>query len=310
MFEKNMGSEANGPFHSVPSPDISCMTSFSIKEMEQISGVKAHTLRIWELRHRLFEPQRSNTNIRSYSLHDLRYLLNITLLLDNGHRISKIAVRTGSDIQRAVNFLEGDKNRQSMAVHRLLIYMYTDIEKFEDTLDSCVLCWGIDTTIKKIILPFMEKARLLSYKDKNFETHFAVTALRKKLIVGIEKEKNAAASQQTALLFLSQGDHYDLFLLYMTYFLKREGIRVLYLGTDVCVKSLKSILEAKKLDSLYTYIPENKKFALGDFAVYLQEKMPGIILNVVTCDQVQAEQTRNLNFIHYSSMLAMAGTNE
>lgn len=301
----------NDPFQPVPLPPASCKRSFSIKEMEQISGVKAHTLRIWELRHRLFEPQRSHTNIRSYSLQDLRHLLNITMLLDNGHRISKIAGTSENDIQKELNLLEGDANRQSMAVHRLVFYMHTDIEKFEDTLDSCVLCWEIDTTIKKIILPFMEKTGLLSYKDKSLETHFAVTALRKKLIVGIEKEKNAATSQETALMFLSQGEHYDLFLLYMTYVLKRQGIRVLYLGTDISIKGLKGMLEARKMDALYTYIPENRKFVLADFALYLQNKMPDIVFNVVTCEPVQVEEEiRNLNFIHYSSVLAMNGISE
>jgi DNA-binding transcriptional MerR regulator len=279
---------------------------FSIKEMEHFSGIKAHTIRIWELRHGLFKPQRSNTNIRSYSLQDLRHLLNITLLLNNGYRISKIALADKSEIEEQAYSLAGDENRQCLAINHLVFYMYTDIEKFEDTLDSCVLCWGIDTTIKKIILPFMEKVELLSYKDKSFEAHFVVTALRKKLIVGIEKEKTTPAAQQTALLFLAQGEHYDLFLLYITYILKKKGVRILYLGTDISVQSLKYILELKKPDMLYTYVPQKAKFRLADFAIYLQKKIPAIVFNVVTCEPIQVgESVSNLNFLHYSSMHAL-----
>ena len=277
------------------------MKLFSIKEMERLSAIKAHTIRIWEVRYKLFTPLRTNANVRRYSLQDVQRLLNIALLLQKGSKISKAAGFSQAEIDHALHRLTSD-GKQSCAVHNLVYYMYCDIEKFDDTLDSCVLFWGIDKTIEQIILPFMKKVELFYYNKKDYETHFVVTALRKKLIVGIETERNTEASKGVALLFLAAGEHYDLFLLYMAYRLKQKGLRVLYLGTNISVDNLKDILEAKQPDLLYTFIPQKQKFKLFDFAQYAHQRLPNLTFYVVTCEMMQQkENVNNLNFLHYQS---------
>jgi len=195
--------------------------------------------------------------------------------------------------------------KQQNAVNHLIFYMYTDIEKFEDVLDGCVHCWGIDETIENIIIPFLGKVQLVSYRDKNFQTHFAVTAVRKKLMVGIEKQNILANNPPVALLFLPEKEHYDLLLLYMTYLLRRTGTRVLYLGTDISINNIHPILQDKKPDFLYTYITDHKKTKVFELAAWLRQQYRDVTLHVVTPEETYPDnQFSNVQFIHYQSFNA------
>ncbi len=282
------------------------MKSFSIKDLERLSGIKAHTIRIWEIRYRLFTPQRTNGNTRLYGFNDLQRLLTITLLLSKGKRISDLAGLTLHEIENITHSLTAEEDRMRMAVHHLILYKYSsDIDKFEDILDGCVLYWGIDATIEKIILPFLEKVRLLSYNDKSCETHFAVTAVRRKIILGIEKAKASSFNQQSALLFLAEGEHYDLMLLYMAYQLKQMGVRVLYLGTNVPSESLKQMIAVKKPDFLFTYIPQRQKPKLDELVSFLTHELPETILFIGTSERGQEQQgMANVKFLSVQETVA------
>ena len=280
------------------------MKFFSIKDLEQLSGIKAHTIRMWEFRYQTFAPIRNKGKIRRYSLQEVQRLLFIAILLKKNYRIAQISTLNSIELEQKLHALSGETERQDKAVGHLIFYMYSDAEKFEDVLDSCVNCWGIDTTLKKVVLPFLEKVNLLSYKDNNFETHFAVTAIRKKLIWGIEKEKNAAASFESALLFLPEGEHYDLMLLYANYILKQQGIRVWYLGTNVSLKNLQNVIESKPPLHLFTYLPQSKKFKLLEFASYLKNNFSDIKLQVIHCDDAPLlADDCNIKFVHYRSLV-------
>src|SRR5688572_11381681 len=240
---------------NVSKSDRSMGKLFSITDLERFTGIKAHTIRIWELRYKVLSPVRSAGNVRHYTLSDVDRILKLSLLQKSGFKISALVHLNPAEIDLRLQTMMEEQCMQIRAINHLIFYMYSDFEKFEEVLDSCVLCWGIDATIEKIIFPFLEKIELLSYKDKSYETHFVVTAIRKKLIVGIEKEKNNSDSMHSAVLFLQKGEHYDLLLLYMTYLLKKKGVRLLYLGTDISISNLIRIISAKKPDILYTYIP-------------------------------------------------------
>ena len=275
---------------------------FSIKDLERFSGIKAHTIRIWELRYKVLSPVRSIGNVRHYSLNDVDRILKISLLQKCGYKISTLAQLSPASIDYHLQSLTEVECMQIRAINHLIFYMYSDIEKFEEVLDSCVLSWGIDTTIEKVIFPFLEKIELLSYKDKSYETHFVVTAIRKKLILGIESEKNTTSSRQSALLFLQKGEHYDLLLLYITYLLKRKGVRLLYLGTDISTQNLLRIIDAKRPDVIYTYIPQMRKSRLHDFAGQLDHQFPGMKLHAVTCENVSIKMHDNVDYIYYKTV--------
>lgn len=278
----------------------SMVKHFSIKDLERYSGIKAHTIRIWELRYNVLTPVRSIGNVRHYSLADVERILNISLLQKCGLKISTIVNFSPAEIDVHLQKLVQAESMQIRAVNHLILYMYSDIEKFEEVLDSCVLSWGIDLTIEKVIFPFLEKIQLLSYKDKSYQTHFVVTAIRKKLILGIEKEKSTGNSLQSALLFLQKGEHYDLLLLYITYLLKRKGVRLLYLGTDISTQNLISTIDAKKPDMIYTYISQMSKSKLHVFAGQLVHQFPGVRLHAVTSENV-GEKPGNVEYIYYKT---------
>ncbi|MBD0280064.1 MAG: MerR family transcriptional regulator [Bacteroidota bacterium] len=151
------------------------MKSFSIRELETFSGVKAHAIRIWEKRYAVLKPHRSNGNFRHYTLEEVMLMLDIALLTKNGFTISQVAGMEADVLRHEVYSLICREAKQTRAVNELIICMFSgNIEAFETILDGCVLCWGIDTTIQQVIIPFLEKVNLLSYSDSSSETHFAV----------------------------------------------------------------------------------------------------------------------------------------
>lgn len=295
----------NPPFNGdensfTDTPKTDYKNLFSIREMEQLSGIKAHTLRIWEHRYKMFSPARSLGKVRNYGLDDVQRLLSAALLLKNDYKISALSALSLMELKQKLQTVVTEDVRQCQAINHLIYYMYADIERFEDVLDGCVQCWGIDRTLEKVILPFMEKVGLFSYNDKNHETHFVVTAVRRKIIYGIEKATSAIASNKTALLFLPEGEHYDLLLLHLSYVLKQNGMRVLYLGTDISIKNLQRVMEIKSIHFLFTYIPLKQRFKLQNFALYLKQSFPALFLNAIICEDLyQKEKTDNVNFIHY-----------
>ena len=281
------------------------MRTFSIRQLENFSGVKAHTIRVWEKRYRIFQPHRSKGNTRYYLLNDVRHLLNIALLIKNGAKISKLAGIDAAAIHQKVKSLTTLDSSRNKLLNQLIVCMVSnDIEQFEDLLDSCILSWDVDITIKELILPFLEKVELLSYRDTSCEAHFAITAIRRKIILGLERVDPSASINKAALLFLSKGEHYDLMLLYMSYILKKNGVRVLYLGTNISEDILQSILLSKKPDLLYTYIPQKQKFKMGDLVHFLNQHLPQTKFFAVGCEkhETRNDNLDNLNFIHYKEI--------
>ncbi len=281
------------------------MKSFSIKELERFSGVKAHTIRIWEQRYGIFMPDRTEGNTRMYSLDDVRLLLTIAQLARRGMRISCIARMGPDEMQNKLRLAASEQDRLQMAIAHLIIYKFSgDIERFEEVLDSCVLFWNIETTISLVILPFLEKTELLSYTDKSSEAHFVVTAIRKKIILGIETVKPASFLQRSGLLFLPEGEHYDLMLLITAFVLKREGLRILYLGTNIAPGCLQESIMAHKPDYLFTYVPFRKKFRLHTLLPFLSQLCPRVKMFVLNCDILQEQQRMaDTVFLNYRELL-------
>lgn len=281
---------------------------FSISDLERFSRIKAHTIRIWEHRYAILSPLRSEGNVRMYTIGQVRRLLSIALLQNNGKRISNLSELTDEELEQKAQGLTTVESKQQNAINHLVFYMYTDIEKFEDVLDGCVHCWGIDEAIEHIIIPFLGRVELVCYKDKSLETHFVVTAIRKKMMVAIERHQVLVSNPPLALLFLPEKEHYDLVLLYMTYLLKRKGVRVLYLGTDISIDNIHSILQGKKPDFLYTYITAHRKTKVYEVAVWLHQHSD-LVLHAVTHEEIdEGSKLNNVRLIHYQSFSKFINT--
>lgn len=278
---------------------IGKMRQFSIKELERFSNIKAHTIRIWENRYAVFKPQRNANNIRNYSLNDVKLLLNISLLLEDGARISQLTKLGAAEIERKA--MDSGKTMPLKIVHSLIVCMYSNnFYEFEHALDNCVNTFGIDTTIQKVLIPFLEKVDILSYKDSRHEVHFAVTAVRKKLITGIESIKIRPGTANVSLLFLPKGEHYDLLLLYMTYVMKGKGIPILYLGTNIPIENLQQVILEMKPANLFTYLPANFHFDIPEFANFLSRNIPKAQLFIAEPEYMVRKPTgRNTRFFYY-----------
>lgn len=284
------------------------MRLFSINELEQFSGVKAHAIRTWEKRYPFLEPGRMPNNVRMYTIADVAWLLDTTLLLEHGHRVSKVIALTQEARCASLAALRSDDARQKKLVHALLRHMFnSDIEAFENLLDEACMVWGIECAIETVVIPFMEKVNLTSYSDTSIEAHFVVTALRRKLILAIEKMKAVRETGVSALLFLPQYQHFDLMLLYMNYNLRKSGMTVYYLGTDISLSNLSQALSAKQPDKVYTYLASKKGFPYVEYAHLLRSSFPHLQLVVAYADSEIVPRGSDLEYLRYCGFRKLSG---
>ena len=183
------------------------MGKYSIKELEQLSGIKAHTIRIWEKRHRLVEPKRTPTNIRYYSDDDLKKIINVSLLNTHGVKISKIVDLSIDEINQRVTELSEAKNSIEIYIDQLVLAMIDmEEEQFEKVLSNLILRFGFESTIIEIVYPFLEKIGVLWLTDNisPAQEHFISHLIRQKLIVAIDSIPLAPKTSKRILLYLPE----------------------------------------------------------------------------------------------------------
>lgn len=233
------------------------MDAFNIKELENLSGIKAHTIRVWEQRYSFLKPQRTLTNIRYYTNEELKIVLNIALLNKYGYKISHINKMRPDELTEKLISLSNSQAQQERIINELLqLTIDMDIEKLEATLDQYVKAKGIDKVITQIIFPFLEKIGILWLANHVHpaQEHLVTNIVRQKLIVGIEGAFTHLSAAKTVLLYLPEGEYHELGLLYIYYLLKCKGIKVLYLGANVPMKDLEFVAAVKKPDFVYTHL--------------------------------------------------------
>ncbi|HYG20395.1 MAG TPA: MerR family transcriptional regulator, partial [Ohtaekwangia sp.] len=165
------------------------MGKYSIKELEQLSGIKAHTIRIWEKRHKLVKPSRTPTNIRFYSDADLKKIINVSLLNSQGMKISRIATLTPEEINQKVLALSETTSDAAIHMDQMVVTMIDlDEASFERVLSNLILRYGFEKSITDIVFPFLEKIGVL-WQTQNItpaHEHFISNLIRQKIIVAID----------------------------------------------------------------------------------------------------------------------------
>jgi DNA-binding transcriptional MerR regulator len=232
------------------------VSHYSIKDLEQLSGIKAHTLRIWEQRYKLLQPKRTETNIRYYDEEDLKQLLNVALLNENGHKISKIVAMAPEDIREEVSRLTDDSfalNDQIYAMTFCLIDM--DEEGFEKNLSSSIRKLGFERTMIEVIHPFMTKIGLLWQTGAITpgQEHFISNLVRQKLIVAIDTLGWVDGGKKF-MLFLPEGELHEISLLFSHYLIKASGHRVVYLGQSTPATDLQAVHTLHNPDYMITVL--------------------------------------------------------
>lgn len=223
------------------------VAKYSIKDLEKLSGIKAHTIRIWEQRYNLLSPERTETNIRWYTNEDLKMLLNVSMLYHRGYKISKIAALPKARIIEEVNKLSESQTTHENQIDNLVISMVEmDETKFEKIISSNILRIGFSQTIDLVIYPFLKKIGILwqTGSINPAQEHFISNLIRQKIIVAIDGLIPAnPIREEKVVLFLPDGELHELSLLYYSYLLKAAGYRMIYLGQSVPYEDLKRVFE-------------------------------------------------------------------
>jgi DNA-binding transcriptional MerR regulator len=233
------------------------MGQYSIKELEQLSGIKAHTIRIWEKRYNLIEPQRTATNIRFYSDEDLKKIINVSVLNTNGIKISKIAEMSPDKIAETILALNSTSTDTANYINQLTSAMVDlDEEKFESILSGLFHRSTFEQTITGIVYPFLEKIGVLwqTHNITPAQEHFISNLIRQKLIVAIDSLPLPPRSGPKVLLFLPENELHELGLLFSHYLLRKAGYQTFYLGQAVPHADLMQVFNTHQPHMLITAI--------------------------------------------------------
>src|SRR6478735_1377756 len=272
------------------------MNAFTIKDLENLSGIKAHTIRIWEQRYSFLRPQRSNTNIRYYCNDELKTVLNIALLNKYGYKISHIDKMNQEEVREKILALSQAEAYIERLVNDLIHHMVDlDSDGFEDVLDHYIRVKGVDKTITNIIFPFLDKVGIL-WMTNNIniaQEHLVTNIIRQKLLVGIESVSSHVQLPKTVLLFLPEGEQHEVGLLYVYYLLKARGMKVIYLGANLPIKDLAYVVNIKKPDCLYTHLTcLPSRYNFEKFIIQVNQYLPKV--KMVISGQAAAGYSKKL----------------
>lgn len=256
------------------------MNSFTIKDLENLSGIKAHTLRIWEQRYNFLKPSRTFTNIRYYSNDELKKILNISLLNKYGFKVSHIDRMSEEDIREKIVTLSQQEAQQERIVNELVQCMVdVDSDGFERLLTEQIRTRGIEKTITQILFHYLEKMGVLWMTNhiNPAQEHLVTNIIRQKLIVGIDNVESPLKLNKTVLLFLPENEYHEIGLLFMFYLLKKRGVQVIYLGANVPLSDVGFVAKLKKPDYLYSHITRpGANFNFDKFLANISKNMPEV----------------------------------
>lgn len=282
------------------------MNDFTIRDLENLSGIKAHTIRIWEQRYSFLRPKRTETNIRYYSNDELKIILNVALLNKYGYKISQIDRMSEPELKQKVLGLNSAEAVQDRVINELIQAMIDlNVEQFEQSLDGFIFTRGIDKTIVQIIFPFLERVGILWMTGHIVpaQEHLVSNIIRQKIIVGIDGIVAHMKAGKTVLLFLPEGEHHELGLLYMYYLLRGRGVRTLYLGADVPFKDLEFVVRQKDPDFVYTHLTTKPRyFNLDKFVDRFTAQLPGTQL-VISGSKLVSQVRKDHKAVHFKSSL-------
>ncbi|WP_282044450.1 MerR family transcriptional regulator [Winogradskyella flava] len=216
---------------------------FSIKDLENLTGIKAHTIRIWEKRYNLLQPKRTDTNIRYYDLANFQKLLNVSYLNNNGYKISKIATIEEHKIPLLVREIAAENNMESHAINAFKLSMLNfDQALFYNTYESLLREKAFDEIFYDIFIPLLTEIGLLWQTDTitPAHEHFLTSLIRQKILINTEKvqSKQINKSKKTFVLYLPENEIHELGLMFINHQLVSKGYQSIFLGFSVPIESL------------------------------------------------------------------------
>ncbi len=236
---------------------------YFIKDIENITGIKAYTLRIWEQRYGMLVPKRTDTNIRYYEEDDLKYMMNIAILNANGYKISRIAKMSREEVQRRTLVISESNSSYQQQIQALASAMLDfDEREFNKILSINILKLGMEETTTHIIFPFLAQVGILwlSGSIHIAHEHFISSLIKQRMFVAID-QLNVPVSPvcKKFLLFLPNGENHELSLLFASFILRSRGHKVIYLGTSTPIDDLNKIFKIHNPDVIFCAITNSNQ---------------------------------------------------
>lgn len=236
------------------------MAIYSIRDLEKLTGIKAHTIRIWEQRYRLIEPARTDTNIRYYTDENLRHLFNIALLNKHGLKISRIARMQPEEIAAKVGEITQNQSNPNAQIDALTLAMINfDEPGFDRVFSTAVWENGFEHTVIELVYPFLDKLNVLWLTNSISAAHekFIGNLMRRKLMCAIDQEEPGySRDAATFILYTPEGESQELTLLFMHYLLRKRRQRVVYLGAGISLNDLRDTCHPLRPDYIFTILQE------------------------------------------------------
>ncbi|XZF13583.1 MerR family transcriptional regulator [Chitinophagaceae bacterium MMS25-I14] len=242
------------------------MNRFSIRDIENLTGIKAHTIRIWEQRYGILQPKRTPTNIRYYDADDLKLALKVALLNDYGYKISRIHQMQEEEMASLIDKIADKEFRLQVLSNDLLeAALAMDMIGFEQLLNNYIHKNGIEQAVEQLIFLFLEKVGLMWLTDHLLpaQEHLVSNVIYRKLALAIEQLPFPVngSEQACVLLFLPEGEIHDIGLMYVFYLLRKSGKNAVYLGPNTPLSDAIHVYNTLKPQSIYMHLTS----AAGEF---------------------------------------------
>ncbi len=281
------------------------MAVYSISDLEKLSGIKAHTIRMWEKRYDLIQPERTSTNIRYYKDKDLRLLINVAILKRNGFRISQIAAMSHEKITAEARKISSTGQEDRHQLDALTIAMIDlDEYAFDDIINSNIEEMGFERTMLEVIYPLLDKLSLLWITGaiKPVQENFMSYAIRQKIIVAIEEAKRKLPPQKEAhsfLIYLPEGESQELSLLFMNYLIVKRHFKVVNIGQNITFMDVQDACEIHSPDFIFTMMNEEPdRMSAEEYIKDLSKELPDSEI-LITGYQAASQDEQPPSNVHY-----------
>jgi MerR family transcriptional regulator, light-induced transcriptional regulator len=268
------------------------MQKFSIRDIESMSGVKAHTLRIWEQRYDMFKAQRKQSQHRFYDNNDLKKLLRISFLYHNGWKISKIA---GLSDDEMINQVVQSRIKKDSFIPYVLKLLEAAVDfnetKFKGLLQEVINNVGFETCIREVCYPFLHRVGLLWMTNNIIpsQEHFSSAIIQHMIIAETNKLPYPTYKDESIVLFTPEGEYHEMPLLFIQYMMRKRGRNIIYLGINVKWQEVLSVFQLDEVKEIYLHLITNfTKLDVNDYLQQLCTSLPKkqIILSGIAAKEV------------------------
>lgn len=241
------------------------MQTYSIADLEKLSGIKSHTIRIWEKRYNIVSPERTDTNIRAYNDDQLKKILNISFLINNGLKISKIASLSLDELSTKVISLTSSTDSFEAQINDFVICsLQFDEPLFDKTYNTLRKNHTLSYIYENIFIPTLRRIGALWSSGELFpaQEHFLSNLIKQKFYHAIEEAESTIKRGKKAYLFLPPWEDHDFALLYSNMVLKENGFDVVNVGKTISFESILQCVDKIKPDILFTTFIVGQKVTL------------------------------------------------